>query len=66
MRWCLDLFICPITKKEIEFKSKEELIDYLSRLNPLMMRNFKSQYEEKNKGYEIKDFGKSVKIRKLK
>ena len=60
------MYICPISKKEIEFNSKEELIDYLSRLNPSMMRNFKSQYESKNPEYEIKDFGKEVKIQKIK
>ena len=34
----------PYTKEPLEFKS-QELIDFLSRLNPMMMRNFKKQYK---------------------
>ena len=60
------MFIHPYTKEPLEFKSQEELIDFLSRLNPTMMRNFKKQYSEKYTMYEIVEFGKNVKIRKIK
>ena len=60
------MFTHPYTKEPLEFKSKEELLDFLSRLNPLMMRDFKKQYYEKYSAYEIIDFGKNVEIRKIK
>ena len=60
------MFTHPYTKKPLEFKSQEELLDFLSRLNPTLMRNFKKQYSEKYPLYEIRDFGKNVEIRKIK
>ena len=60
------MFIHPYTKEPLEFKSQEELLDFLSRLNPTLMRNFKKQYYEKYSMYEILDFGKNVEIRKIK
>ena len=59
------MFTHPITKQEIQFKSKEDLIYFLQRLNPMMMRNFKKQYKAKYKDYEILDFGLKVEIRKI-
>ena len=59
------MFYHPITKQELEFKSKEDLIYFLQRLNPMMMRNFKKQYKAKYKDYEILDFGLKVEIRKI-
>ena len=60
------MFTHPYTKEPLEFKSKEELLDFLSRLNPLYMKDFKKQYNEKYPLYEIWDFGKNVEIRKIK
>ena len=60
------MFTHPYTKEPLEFKSQEELLDFLSRLNPAMMRIFKKQYSDKYKDFEIIDFGKNVKIRKIK
>ena len=60
------MFIHPYTKEPLEFKSQEELLDFLSRLNPTLMRNFKEQYKAKYKDFEIIDFGKNVEIRKIK
>ena len=60
------MFIHPYTKEPLEFKSKEELLDFLSRLNPLMMQNFKEQYKVKYPDFEILNFGKNVEIRKIK
>ena len=60
------MFTHPYTKEPLEFKSQEELLDFLSRLNPSMMRIFKKQYNEKYKDFEIRDFGKNVEIRKIK
>ena len=60
------MFIHPYTKEPLEFKSQEELLDFLSRLNPMLMKDFKKQYYEKYAEYEIRDFGKNVKIRKIK
>ena len=60
------MFTHPYTKEPLSFKSQEELLEFLSRLNPTMMRNFKKQYSEKYSLYEIVDFGKNVKIRKIK
>ncbi len=59
------MFHHPITKQEIEFKSQEDLIHFLQRLNPLMMRDFRKQYEAKYPDYEILDFGLKVEIRKI-
>ena len=60
------MFIHPYTKEPLEFKSQEELLDFLSRLNPLYMRDFKNQYSAKYPTFEILDFGKNVEIRKIK
>ena len=60
------MFTHPYTKEPLEFKSQEELLDFLSRLNPMMMRDFKKQYSDKYPLYEIWDFGKNVEIRKIK
>ena len=60
------MFTHPYTKEPLEFKSKEELLDFLSRLNPMMMRDFKKQYNEKYPTFKIWDFGKNVEIRKIK
>ncbi len=60
------MFTHPYTKEPLEFKSQEELLDFLSRLNPMMMKNFKKQYKAKYPNFEILDFGKNVEIRKIK
>ena len=60
------MFTHPYTKEPLEFKSQEELLDFLSRLNPLYMKDFKKQYSDKYPTFEILDFGKNVKIRKIK
>ena len=60
------MFYHPITKKELEFNSKDELIQFLQKLNPSMMKDFKKQYSTKYPNFEIWDFGKNVKIRKIK
>ena len=60
------MFTHPYTKEPLEFKSQEELLDFLSRLNPLLMRNFKKQYSAKYPNFEIWDYGKNVEIRKIK
>ena len=54
------------TKEELKFNSAKELLEFLSRLNPTLMRNFKKQYSEKYPTYEILNFGKNVEIRKIK
>ena len=59
------MFYHPITKQELEFKSKEDLIYFLQRLNPMMMREFKKQYKAKYNDFEIIDFGLKVEIRKI-
>lgn len=59
------MFYHPITKQELEFKSKEDLIHFLQRLNPLMMREFKKQYKAKYPDFEIRGIGKEVEIRKI-
>ena len=59
------MFHHPITKQELEFKSKDDLIHFLQRLNPSMMTNFKKQYKAKYKDFEIRDFGLKVEIRKI-
>ena len=60
------MFYHPITKEKLEFNSKDELIQFLQKLNPTMMKNFKEQYKAKYPNYEISDFGKKVEIRKIK
>ena len=60
------MFYHPITKEKLEFNSKDELIQFLQKLNPSMMKNFKEQYEAKYADYEIIDFGLKVEIRKIK
>ena len=60
------MFTHPYTKEPLEFKSQEELLDFLSRLNPSLMRDFKKQYSEKYPLFEILDYGKKVEIRKIK
>ena len=60
------MFYHPITKEKLEFNSKDELIQFLQKLNPSMMKNFITQYKEKYADYEIIDFGLKVEIRKIK
>ena len=60
------MFTHPYTKEPLSFKSQEELLDFLSRLNPLYMKDFKKQYSDKYPTFEILDFGKNVEIRKIK
>ena len=60
------MFTHPYTKEPIEFKSQDELLDFLSRLNPSLMRDFKKQYKDKYPLYEILEYGKKVEIRKIK
>ena len=60
------MFTHPYTKEPLSFKSQEELLDFLSRLNPLYMKDFKKQYKAKYPNFEILDFGKNVEIRKIK
>ena len=60
------MFTHPYTKEPLSFKSQEELLDFLSRLNPMMMRNFKEQYKVKYPDFEILELGLNVKIRKIK
>ena len=54
------------TKEKLEFKSAEELLEFLSYQNPLYMRHYRKEYQKDFPLYEIVDFGKSVKIRKVK
>ena len=60
------MFTHPYTKEPLEFKSQEEILDFLSRLNPSLMRDFKKQYKDKYPLYEILEYGKKVEIRKIK
>lgn len=60
------MFTHPYTKEPLEFKSQEELVDFLSRLNPMMMKNFKKQYSAKYPTFEILELGLNVEIRKIK
>lgn len=60
------MFTHPYTKEPLSFKSQEELLDFLSRLNPTLMRIFKKQYSEKFPNFEILEYGKKVEIRKIK
>ena len=46
-------------------RSKEDLIHFLQRLNPMMMRDFKKQYKAKYNDFEIIDFGLKVEIKKI-
>lgn len=59
------MFYHPITKEKLEFKSQEDLIHFLQRLNPLMMRDLRKQYEAKYPDFEIRGFGSNVEIRKI-
>jgi hypothetical protein len=59
------MFYHPTTKQELEFKSKDDLIYFLQRLNPYIMREFKKQYKAKYPDFEIIDFGLKVEIRKI-
>lgn len=59
------MFYHPTTKQELEFKSKDDLIHFLQRLNPSMIREFKKQYKAKYPDFEIIDFGLKVEIRKI-
>lgn len=59
------MFYHPTTKQELEFKSKDDLIYFLQRLNPMMMTNFKKQYKVKYPDFEIINFGLKVEIRKI-
>ena len=54
------------TKEKLEFKSVEELLEFLSYQNPLYMRHYQKEYQKDFPLYEILDFGKNVKIRKIK
>ena len=60
------MFTHPYTKEPLEFKSQEELLEFLSKLNPLYMKDFKKQYKAKYPNFEILDFGKNVEIKKIK
>lgn len=54
------------TKEKLEFKSVEELLEFLSYQNPLYMRHYQKEYQKDFPLYEILDFGKKVEIRKIK
>ena len=54
------------TKEKLEFKSVEELLEFLSYQNPLYMRHYQKEYQKDFPLYEILDFGKNVEIRKIK
>ena len=60
------MFYHPITKEKLEFKSVEELLEFLSYQNPLYMRHYQKEYQKDFPLYEISDFGKKVEIRKIK
>ena len=60
------MFTHPYTKEPLEFKSQEELLQFLQLCNPLMMRDFKNQFSAKYPTFEISDFGKNVEVRKIK
>lgn len=55
-----------ITKEELEFESVEKLLEFLSYQNPLFMRYYRSEYNKQFPDFEIKGFGKEVKIVKIK
>ena len=54
------------TKEELKFNSAKELIEFLSYQNPLYMKYYREEYNKENPDFEIWDFGKNVKIRKIK
>ena len=54
------------TKEKLEFKSVEELLEFLSYQNPLYMRHYQKEYQKDFPLYEIRNFGKNVEIRKIK
>ena len=54
------------TKEELKFNSAKELIEFLSYQNPLYMKYYREEYNKENPTFEILDFGKNVKIRKIK
>ena len=60
------MFTHPYTKEPLEFKSQEELLEFLSYQNPLYMRHYQKEYQKDFPLYEIRDFGKNVEIRKIK
>ena len=60
------MFTHPYTKEKLEFKSVEELLEFLSYQNPLYMRHYQKEYQKDFPLYEIRDFGKNVEIRKIK
>ena len=60
------MFYHPITKEKLEFKSVEELLEFLSYQNPLYMRHYQKEYQKDFPLYEIINFGKKVEIRKIK
>ena len=60
------MFTHPYTKEPLEFKSQEELLEFLSYQNPLYMRHYQKEYQKDFPLYEILDFGKNVEIRKIK
>lgn len=60
------MYLHPITKEKIEFNTIEDLMDFLQKCNPSMMRSMVVQYREKNPNYEIIGFGKEIIIRKIK
>lgn len=53
------------TKEELKFNSAKELIEFLSYQNPLYMKYYREQYKAKYPDFEIRGFGKEVKIRKI-
>lgn len=60
------MFYHPITKEKLELASQDELLAFLRKCNPLMMRDFKEQYKAKYPAYQIFGFGNEVKIEKNK
>ena len=60
------MFHHPITKEKLEFVSQDELLAFLQKCNPLMMRDFKEQYKSKYPDYQIFGLGNEVKIEKIK
>ena len=60
------MFTHPHTKEPLEFKSVEELLEFLSYQNPLYMKYYREEYNKENPDYEILNFGKNVEIRKIK
>ena len=60
------MYLHPITKEKIEFNTMEDLMDFLQKCNPSMMRSMVVQYKEKYPNYEIIGFDKEIIIRKIK